>query len=251
MIRTIIVDDEPLARKGVQRMLEAYSDFEIVAQCTDGMEAVRQIEALQPDVVFLDIQMPELDGFEVLTQLKSDLRPLVVFVTAYDEYALKAFRAHAVDYLLKPIEKKDFAKAVERVRMLLQARNSAAHFEKVQSLLEDIQKKPRTLQRFIVREKNKLLVVPLENVRFFEADGDYVRLHTQNDTHLIRETMARLEQQLDPADFARINRSAIVRLSLIRALEPIAKGDYELQLNDGSRHTLSRTYRENVLNALQ
>ncbi len=251
MIRVIIVDDEPLARKGVQRMLETYPDFEIIAQCEDGIRAVQQMEALQPDVVFLDIQMPELDGFEVLTQLKSDRRPLVVFVTAYDEYALKAFRAHAVDYLLKPIEKKDFAKAVERVRMLLQARDNASHFEKMQSMLEDIQKKPRTLQRFIVRENNKLLVVPLENVRLFEADGDYVRLHTQNDAHLIRDTMNRLEQQLDPAVFARVNRSAIIRLSLIRQLEPIAKGDYELLLSDGSRHTLSRTYRENVLNALQ
>ncbi len=251
MIRTVIIDDEPLARKGIQQLLATQADFEIIAECEDGLTALEKIDSLKPDLLFLDIQMPELDGFDVLSALQMDPLPLVIFVTAYDEYALQAFQNHAVDYLLKPIKEEYFLKAIQRVRFLLQAKNEPDYELRLQELLLHIQQRPDFIQRFLVRERNKLLIVPIEKVNVFEAEGDYVCLITSKDRYLVRLTLSGLEQKLDPALFVRINRSTIVRLRLIGELEPLSKGDYQLTLINGPKYTLSRTYREQVLKALQ
>lgn len=250
MIKTIIVDDEPLARKGINQLLENEPDFEIVAECEDGLTAVQKIDDIKPDLVFLDIQMPELDGFEVLSNLNINPMPLIIFITAYDEFALNAFRANAVDYLTKPIDELHFKKAVARVRLLVQAKSEPDYISRVQNMLRDVQSRPDFARRFLVKEKNKILIVPVEKINIFEAAGDYVTLHTSSSKHLIRETLTNVEQKLDPAVFIRINRSAIIRISFISELEPLAKGDYLLKLSSGQQFTLSRNYREQVLNTL-
>jgi len=251
MIKSIIVDDEPLGRKGVAQLLSIHNDIEIVAECEDGISAIEKIEALKPDLIFMDIQMPEMDGFEVITNIKIEPLPLIIFVTAYDEYALKAFQKHAVDYLLKPINEDHFKKALERVRMLTIAKNKPEYLEHLQELLKNIKKRHEFIERLLVRENNKLLIVPITKIDIFEARDDYVEIIGKSEKYLVRETLAKLEQNLDPALFFRINRSTILRKSLIDNLQPISKGDYKLHLSNGLTYKLSRTYREQVLKSLK
>ncbi len=251
MIRTIIIDDEPLARKGIRKLLKQENDVEVIAECEDGVVALEAIETLRPDLVFLDIQMPELDGFQVLAELNLDPLPLVIFATAYDDFALKAFQVHAVDYLLKPVAEDHFHKALARARQLLQSSNSAAYVSQLENLIRDVQKRPEFVERFLIRKRGKLIVLPLEHVQVFEAQGDYINLVTTSGAYLHRESLTRLAQQLDPTQFIRINRSTIVRISLIRELEPLSKGDYVITLGTKTTYTLSRVYREAVLNALK
>jgi len=251
MIHIIIVDDEPLARKGINQLLSTEKDVEVIAECEDGISALESIDRLKPDLVFLDIQMPELDGFEVLSGLEQEPLPLIVFATAYDEYALNAFNANAVDYLLKPIDKAKFHATMDRVRLILHSKNEQNYIGHLKNLLLQVQKRPEFLQRLLVRKRNKLIIIPIENVNVFEADGDYVSLITLKDRHLIRKSLTELEQKLNPTLFLRINRSTIIRTNLISELEPLSKGDYQLKLSDGKSYLLSRKYREHVLKALQ
>jgi two-component system, LytTR family, response regulator len=244
--RVLIVDDEPLARDGVRINLEEQTDFEIVGEAGNGEEAVEAIRELRPDVVFLDVQMPGLDGFGVLGALSGETLPQIVFVTAYDQFALQAFEAHALDYLLKPFDEERFLKSLDRVRQHLRSHRRGELEDRLVSLLEELGDRPRFLERFVVRSGGKILILRAEDVDWIEAAANYVKLHVSGRVYLMRETMTRLEQALDPNHFVRIHRSTIVRVDRIRMLEPLFQGDYVVVLQDGARLPTSRTYRDNL-----
>lgn len=254
MIRVLLVDDEALVRRGLRICLGAETDVEIVGEARDGDDAVRKIRALTPDLVFLDVQMPERDGFAVLDAFDPDERPAVVFVTAFDDYAVRAFGVHAVDYLVKPFDDVRFAQAMQRARSRLHARHHAPIDDRtLAALLRAIRTDVRTaepLERLLVKTRDRTIVISVDDVDCFEAADNYVRLHLSGakpDTMsapLIRETLATLSARLDPARFARAHRSAIVRLGAVRALEPLFHGDQAVVLRSGARITLGRAFRE-------
>ncbi len=251
-IRTLIVDDEPLAREGVRLHLEEHPDFEVVGECGSGEEAVQQIEAGDPDLVFLDVQMPGLDGFGVLESIGASNRlPAVVFITAYDQFALRAFEAHALDYLLKPFEAERFAKALDRVRAQLQSRNQTPMDERLRSLLASLGAKENYLERMVARTNGKIIILRVDDIDWIEAAANYVRVHIGPKQFLVRETMTNLETRLDPDKFLRIHRSIIVRKDRIKELEPLFQGDYSVVLHDGTRLTSSRGYRDRIQMFLQ
>lgn len=250
-IRTLIVDDEPLAREGVRLHLEEHPDFEVVGECGSGEEAVKKIETEDPDLVFLDVQMPGLDGFGVLESIGIDRLPAVVFVTAYDQFALRAFEAHALDYLLKPFEAERFAKALDRVRSQLRVQTNNAFDERLRNLLASLGAKENYLERMVARTNGKILIIRVQDVDWIEAAANYVRVHIGQKQFLVRETMTNLETRLDPEKFLRIHRSIIVRKDRIKELEPLFQGDYSVVLNDGTRLTSSRGYREKIQSFLQ
>jgi two-component system, LytTR family, response regulator len=252
MIRTLIVDDEPLAREGVRLHLEEHPDFEVVGECGSGEEAVNRIEADQPDLVFLDVQMPGLDGFGVLESIgTANHLPAVVFVTAYDQFALRAFEAHALDYLLKPFEAERFAKALDRVRTQLRAQTQTPMDERLRSLLASLGAKEHYLERMVARTNGKIIILRVDDVDWVEAAANYVRVHIGPKQYLVRETMTNLEARLDPDRFLRIHRSIIVRKDRIKELEPLFQGDYSVVLHDGTRLTSSRGYRDKIQAFLQ
>ena len=250
-IRTLIVDDEPLARDGVRLHLEDHEDIEIIGECTGGEDAVGRIEADQPDLVFLDIQMPGLDGFGVLEALGPEKLPAVIFVTAYDQFALRAFEANALDYLLKPFEAERFDKALERVRVQLRGQNSDVMNERLRNLVATLGGRERFLERMVARTNGRILILRVDDVDWIEAAANYVRVHIGTKQYLVRETMTNLETRLDPEKFLRIHRSVIVRKDRIKELEPLFQGDYSIILVDGSRLTSSRGYRDRIQNFLQ
>jgi two-component system LytT family response regulator len=252
-IRTLIVDDEPLAREGVRLHLEEHPDFEVVGECGSGEEAVNRIESESPDLVFLDVQMPGLDGFGVLESIgAANHLPAVVFVTAYDQFALRAFEAHALDYLLKPFEAERFAKALDRVRAQLRSQQSQAPVdERLRSLLASLGAKEHYLERMVARTNGKILILRVDEVDWIEAAANYVRVHIGPKQFLVRETMTNLETRLDPDRFLRIHRSIIVRKDRIKELEPLFQGDYSVVLHDGTRLTSSRGYRDKIQQFLQ
>lgn len=250
-IRTLIVDDEPLAREGVRLHLEDHPDFEVVGECGSGEEAVRQIETEDPDLVFLDVQMPGLDGFGVLETIGAERLPAVVFVTAYDQFALRAFEAHALDYLLKPFEAERFGKALDRIRSQLRAQSNNHFDERLRNLLASLGAKEHYLERMVARTNGKILIIRVTDVDWIEAAANYVRVHIGQKQFLVRETMTNLETRLDPDKFLRIHRSIIVRKDRIKELEPLFQGDYSVVLNDGTRLTSSRGYREKIQMFLQ
>jgi two-component system LytT family response regulator len=232
-VRALIVDDEELARERVRTLLAAHRDVEIAAECANGFEAIRAIESLDPDLMFLDVQMPQLDGFGVLDAVRDRPRlPAVVFITAYDVYALKAFEVHAVDYLLKPFDRERFDAALDRVRR--------ASRSSLDGLLDDARKR---LKRFVIRQPDRIYFIPIDDVDWMEAAGNYVRLHAGRESHLLRDTMTHLEETLDTETFLRIHRSTIVNVARIRELQPTFGGDYVVILRDGARLQLSRRYR--------
>lgn len=244
-IRTILVDDEPLAREKLRRFLEPEEDFEVIAECRDGAEALKTIETNAPDLVFLDVQMPELDGFAMLDHLDRGRLPAVVFVTAYDEYALRAFEVHAVDYLLKPFDRERFGQALARIREHRRLDEMRAKLEK---LLDERQRYP---DRMEVRSSGRVIIVRVEEIDWIDAAGNYVKIHTGSETVQLRETMARLEERLDPNLFLRIHRSTIVNIDRIQELEQQPHGDYVVVLRGGQRLTLSRSYRERMQKLLE
>lgn len=245
MIRALIVDDEPLARRGIRVRLERGGDVEIVAECANGRDAARAIGACSPDLVFLDVQMPGLDGFGVVEQIGTDRMPPVVFVTAYDAHALRAFDVHALDYLLKPIDDERFAIALARARRRIDERAAAnggvagATRPNLAGAIADLRER-----RILIRDRGRVLVVNEADVDWIEAEGDYVRVHTAGRGHLMRETMAAMADRLDPSRFARIHRSTIVNVARIRELRPHPNREYTVVLQDGTRLKLSRGYRE-------
>jgi two-component system, LytTR family, response regulator len=244
-IRVAIVDDEPLARERLRTLLEGRSDVELVAECADGREAVEVIGDVRPDLVLLDVQMPELDGFEVLEALRSvepPIRPAVVFVTAYDEYAIRAFEVRALDYLLKPFDRPRFEEAMERAMEGLRA--STVSGDAVGELLAALraERGGGWRSRFVVRQQGRIAFVRTDDVDWIDAEGNYVRLHVGGRTHLVRDTMKAVESQLDPDRFVRVHRSAIVNVDRIASLEPYFHGEYVVTMRDGSRLTSSRSH---------
>jgi two-component system, LytTR family, response regulator len=238
-LRALIVDDEPLARRGVAIRLAEF-DVEIVGECGDGSDAVQKILELSPDVVFLDVQMPGMDGFEVLRSLPQKSLPAIIFLTAFEEHAVRAFEFHALDYLLKPIDDERFASAVCRVVKLLDSESKVRVAERIVKMLGT--QTQHYLTRFTIRTGSHIHVVPADDTEWIGAAGDYAELHVRGRTHLIRETLSALEQRLDPSKFMRIHRSCIVRLDCISELKSIDNREYIVKLSDGSAHRSSRTY---------
>ena len=247
IIRTLIVDDEPLARERVKRFLAVERDFEAVGECADGREAVVAIQTLKPDLVFLDIQIPELDGFGVVEAVGVEQMPAVIFVTAYDRYALQAFDVNALDYLLKPYNRERFHKAVERARAQLSNGAKGGLNERLLSLLENLQTEQRHLERLMIKSSGRVFFLRTAEIDWIEAEGNYLRLHAGKDSHLLRETMNRLASKLNPDKFLRIHRSTLVNIERIKELQPLFSGDYVVILRDGKQLTLSRSYRDKLL----
>jgi two-component system, LytTR family, response regulator len=249
-IRTLIVDDEPLARQRLRKLLEADPDIAILGECGDGREAVAELDRLQPDLVFLDVQMPVLDGFGVLRNLSGTALPAVIFVTAHDRYALKAFEVHALDYLLKPFDKARFAAALERAKTQLRQGNSQDLTERLQELLQSVDGRRQRSERLVVKSGGRIYFVRVDDIDWIEAAGNYVRLHVGKEAHLVREALTALEHRLDTGRFVRIHRSTIVNLERIRELQPAFHGDYVIILHDGTELTLSRSCRDQLEKSL-
>jgi len=245
-IRTLLVDDEPLARDRLRSLLGAEPDFEIVGECGDGHEAVQAIEHHQPDLVFLDIQMPELDGFGVLAALKTPRMPEVIFVTAYNQHAVRAFEVHALDYLLKPFDRERFQTTLGRARTRLAHARSGDLNQKLTALLAEMRPEPKTTDRLAIKTAGKVLFVKTPDIDWIEAADNYVNLHVGAESHLLRETMGALEARLDPSQFLRISRSTIVNLERVKELQPMFHGDYTVILRNGTRLSLSRNYRDKL-----
>lgn len=256
-IRVLIVDDEPVAREGIRVLLEDDPEVEVVGECADGEQATRAIGDLEPDLVFLDIQMPELDGFQVLERIGPQEMPVVVFVTAYDQYALKAFDVAALDYLLKPFDDERFAAALDRAKTQVRQGAMETLSRRLIALLEASSTEPtaarsgggggrRYLDRILIKTGGKAIFLKVEEIDWIEAEGDYVKLHVGSQQHLLRDTMKRLESQLDPKRFLRVHRSAIVNLDRIKELHPYFHGDYMILLQDGTEIKLSRTRRKQM-----
>lgn len=245
-IRTVIVDDEPLARRGIRAHLKEERDVEIVAECSNGREAVHVIEEQAPDLVFLDVQMPELDGFGVLEALNVEPLPSIIFVTAYDKYALRAFEVHALDYLLKPFDTERFTRAVERARAQIERRSISDLSHRLQSLIDDLRTNQKYAERLVIKTAGRIFFLGVEEIDWIEAADNYVRLHVGSDKHLLRETMNSLESRLDPAQFLRVQRSTIINVRRIKELHPLFKGEYEIVLRDGTRLASGRGYRDKL-----
>jgi two-component system LytT family response regulator len=246
VIRVLIVDDEPIARKGIRRLLGEAPDMEIVGECGDGAEAVSAIRRRSPDLVFLDVQMPELDGFGVLEKVGVEQAPEIIFVTAYDEYTLRAFDVHALDYLLKPVNPERFHKSLNRTRALLQSKSSESLNGGLLSLLENYRREERRAARFAVKTPQGALLVDVDDVDWIEAAGNYVRLRVGAQAHLLSETISGMEKRLDPRKFLRIHRSRIVNVGRIKLLRLLFHGEYEIVLKDGTHLTSGRNYRDQI-----
>jgi two-component system, LytTR family, response regulator len=251
-IRTIIIDDEPPARRGVAVLLASQPDFSIAGECQNGKEAASMIAATKPDLIFLDIQMPGMSGFDVLSSITPDEVPATIFLTAYDEYALAAFDSHALDYLLKPIDEERFLSSLDRAREMLGLKKLAALQQRISGLLsvEAERKDGGPLKRLAVRESGRTFFVAVDDIEWIEAIGDYAGLHVKGRTHMLRESMAFLETKLDPRKFARIHRSAIVRLDCVTAMRARTNRDGIVQLKSGTELKVSRTYSSELRKAL-
>lgn len=245
-IRTVIVDDEPPARAKIRSFLERESDIEVVAECDDGTAAVEAIREHAPDVLFLDVEMPGLDGLEVVEAVGSMAMPLTVFVTAFDRYAVKAFEKHAVDYLLKPFDRGRFQSMLAQVRERLQSAPDRELDRRLETLLAGLRGQPAYASRLTVKSPRGLTLVRASEVDWVDAAGNYVRLNSNGATYLMRETMSSLERRLDPRQFMRIHRSTIVNIERIREIRPLQHGEHLVVLDSGQRLTLSRSYRNKL-----
>ena len=244
-IRALIVDDEPPARDLIETLLREEADVEVAGKCADGQEAVSAIRRLLPDLVFLDVQMPGLDGFGVLGRLDASRLPLIVFVTAYDRHAVRAFEAQALDYILKPFEYERLREAVRRARAQLNQRARTEHSARLVALLEDLRKSERS-QRIAVPEPGRTVFLKAEEIDWVEAEGNYMRLHAGPKSHLLRETMNEIAARLGAEKFLRVSRSTLVNIERVKEWQPLFHGDSVLILEDGTRLTVSRLYRENL-----
>jgi two-component system LytT family response regulator len=241
-VRVLVVDDEAVARRRIRRLLAAEPDVSVVGECADGASALKAIAGEKPHIVFLDVQMPELDGFEVVQSVPPTELPSVVFVTAFDRYALRAFDVQAIDYLLKPFTRERFRTALSRARARLDTRGDG----NIAALVEHLRATNRYPTRLAVRAADRLIVIDWRDVDWLEAADNYVTLHVGAKEFLLRDTLAAIEKRLDPERFARIHRSAIVQLDRIVELHPASHGDVDVVLRGGARLVLSRTWRERV-----
>lgn len=243
MIRVLIVDDEPIARRGIRQHLRSEADLEVIGECGDGAAAIDAITGLAADLVFLDIQMPEVGGFDVVEAIGVGRMPAVIFVTAYDEHALRAFDVHAVDYVLKPIDRHRFRTAVERARRRL-AHAPAQLDRRIAAALGELGRPAHDYaKRLAIKGDGRVILVDVDEVDRLEAAGNYVEVHSGARHHLVRETMASLEARLDPARFVRVSRSSIVNAVRVRELQPMFNGDFVVVLRDGTKVAGSRRYR--------
>ena len=262
-IRAIVVDDEELARRGLELRLRAHADIELVAQCASGREALETIGHEQPDLVFMDVQMPGLNGFQAVKRLPQDSLPLVVFVTAYDRYALEAFATQAIDYLLKPVDENRLAQALDRVRTELKQQSLIARHEQMLKLLTQVDgtqhldrqdlvaqlrtlSEPRYANVLPIRTPTETVRLRVDQIDWIDAAGDYMCVHAQGQTYVLRETMKSLESVLNPETFQRVHRSTIVNVARVRKLRPHMNGEYFLTLESGQELKLSRTYRDRL-----
>jgi two-component system LytT family response regulator len=250
-LRVLIVDDEPIARRGIAALLADDAEIEVVGQAGDGRAAVEAIRALEPDLVFLDVQMPELDGFDVVDAVGVDAVGAIVFVTAYDEYALRAFEVSAVDYLLKPFDRERFQAALDRAKKALRSRETGDLQDRVEALLRLLETAPTTTdqkpaQRIVIKDAGRVMFVRPAEIDWVDAAGNYVRLHVGKEAHLLRETMSGIEARLDRDRFMRISRSVIVNLDRVKEVQPLFNGSYVFLLHDGQRLESSRRYRSKL-----
>ena len=244
-LRALIVDDEPLARERIRALLAQDPDVSLAGECRNGKEAVKAIREERPDLVFLDVQMPGPDAFAVIQEVGPARMPAVVFVTAYDRYALKAFDVHAVDYLLKPFDAARFHEALRRARAQIDAAGRAEAERKLAALIRELSAAAGG-ERLAVRSAGRVSFVGVDEIDYVEACGNYVRLHCGGERHLMRETLSGLEGRLPARRFARIHRSTLVNLDRIKELQPLFHGDWAVVLRSGARLTLSRSYRERL-----
>ena len=248
-LRVLVADDEPMSRQRLTRMLQDEPEVEVVASCGSGAEALEAIREHEPDLAFLDIQMPGLDGFGIVRALENERPPAVVFVTAHDHYAVRAFDVHALDYLLKPFDQERLQTALDRARTRLATGQPADSTQRMLALLQELNQRQRGelgLERLVVRSQERSFFLRTDAIDWIEAAGKYVHLHVGKATHLLRGSMAGLEQQLDSARFVRISRSAIINIDRIQEVQPWFQGDHVVILQDRTRLTSTRGYRENL-----
>ncbi len=239
----MIVDDEPLARDRIREMLTEHPEFEVIGEARNGQEAIDSILTQNPDLVFLDIQMPDLNGFDVLQRLNLEHLPLIIFVTAYDQYAVRAFDAHAVDYLTKPFDRKRFAEAVDQAKLFLKG-TAEPDTSRILRMLQELKAGAHYLERFAIKNGEKVFFIRAEDVDAIEAEGNYVRLSLGGSSHLLRDTLNNIEAQINPRMFVRIHRRTIVNINRVKELQTWARGEYRVVLFTGAHYTLSRGYRQ-------
>ena len=250
VIRVLLVDDEPLARDMLREMLAGDPHVQIVRESCNGREALEAIRAETPDLIFLDVQMPEVGGFEVLTSLGKENVPYVIFVTAYDQYAVRAFEVQALDYLLKPFDQERFDISWQRAKARLLRDRNGGMDQRILALLEELKAGNKYLERLVIKAAGRIYFLETREIDWIEAEGNYVSVHSAKKTHMLRETISSLEAQLDPGKFVRIHRSSIIRLDFIQELQPWFHGEYRVILRDGTQLTLSRNYRDKLQQAL-
>ena|ERR1051326_2795595 len=248
-IQALIVDDESLARERLRKLLQDHSEIEICGECADGRQAVEAIKQASPDLVFLDVQMPELDGFGVLQAIQGGRMPAIVFVTAHDKFALRAFEVHAVDYLLKPFDRERFQTALRRAIEQIKQHQTGDLSQRLNALIAEVKSPSKHLERLAIKSSGRVIFLKIDDIDWIEAADNYVSLHIGAEAHLHRETMSTLAEQLPPKKFLRISRSAIVNVERIKELQPLFHGEYVVILRNGTKLTLSRNYRE-ALNQL-
>jgi two-component system LytT family response regulator len=250
-LTTLIVDDEPLARERLLGLLSNETDIEVLGQCRDGEEAVSAIHERHPDLVLLDVEMPRMDGFEVIDAIGPERMPMVIFVTAYDQHAIKAFQVRALDYLLKPFDRERFSDALQRARTQIESQTNGDLGKRLLALMKDMKRDAPKTDRLVVKSGGRLFFLRADEIDWIEAAGNYVRLHVGNQSHLLRETMTAIESRLDPERFFRIHRCRIVNVERIQEMQPWLNGEYSVVLRTGVRLTLSRGYREKLQDKLK
>jgi two-component system, LytTR family, response regulator len=243
-MRVLIVDDEPIARRGLRRLLDPEPDVEIIGEAASGTAAIEAIESLKPELVFLDIQMPEMDGLEVVAAITPEKMPAVVFVTAYDKYAIEAFDLNAADYVLKPVDPERFGRALERARHRLTTGDRGDVEERLMRLLEQV--RPSQRERLVIRSAGKIQFVAIDDIDWINAEDNYVRIYAAGKTYLMRETVTGIEGRLNPSHFVRIRRSTIVRIDRIQEIKPLLNGTFEILLEDGTRVVSARRFRDAI-----
>lgn len=246
--KVLIVDDERLSRRRIRRLLSLEPECEVTGECANGREAVEALNRVRPDILFLDVQMPEMDGFHVIEAIAAgnQTAPLIIFTSAYEDYALRAFDVHAFDYLLKPFDGRRFLQSVQLAKARLRLETEGLSDRRLFDMFASFSKQQIAPNRIAVRNNGRVVFVKLEDIDWIEASDNYVCLHCGRDTHIVRETMSELEARLNPAHFLRVHRSAIVNLDRIRELQPWFRGDYRVILRDGTELTLTKNHREKL-----
>jgi two-component system LytT family response regulator len=257
-ITSVIVDDEKLSRDIIVLYLKKHFNIKIVAQCSNGLDALNEITILKPDLIFLDIQMPDISGFEILSKLSNENRPIIIFITAYDNFALKAFEVNAIDYLLKPFELQRFITAVEKAIKQINSKQTTHLNKKIAHLLADYDdwKNQKTqplkyITRILIKDAKKSFFIKTKEVSVFESSGDYVLVHHGTTKNLLNESLSNLEEKLNPSEFIRIHRSTIINIDFIQEMIPHFNGEYQILLTTGAKLKLSRTYKVNLKNIIE